>query len=310
MSFARDVKSEIISKDTANDSCCKVAAAYAGACFGKHFDDKGVIIHTENEYIAAFAKKLFTKIGVRSEYYLKGKQNFGLYEFAVKNESSIEKMLGIFGHSGKETSIRINSDVFLCKNCVNTFISAAFVFCGIITNPEKEYNLEFLSNKYLLMNDFSALLFAQGFTPKLTTRKGLNVLYIKKSEQIEDLLTFMGAGFCALTVMNTKVYKDIRNKANRITNCETANIDKTVRANQNSIMAIEYLQKNNAFNTLPKPLIQVALLRQKMPEAPLKDIAQMCEPEISKSGLAHRFKKIEEIAKQLQNRNSNNSAEV
>ncbi len=303
MSFATDVKSEIIAKDAQQNSCCKIAAAYAGACFGKHFDKKGVIIHTENEYIAAFAKKLFTKIGVKGDYYLKGKQNFGLYEFAVKNEHDVKKMLKIFGHSGEETSIRINGDIFLCKNCVNTFISAAFVFCGIITNPEKEYNLEFLSNKYLLMNDLSALLFAQEFTPKLTTRKGLNVLYIKKSEQIEDLLTYMGAGFSSLTVMNTKVYKDIRNKANRITNCETANIDKTVRANQNSIKAIEYLQKNNAFNTLPKPLVQAALLRQKMPEAPLKDLAQMCEPEISKSGLAHRFKKIETIAKQLQELN-------
>ncbi len=300
MSFAQDVKKEIISKDIQQNNCCKTAGAYAAACFGKYFDDKGVVIHTENSVIASYAKKLFSKIEIDGEFYLTGKQTKSLYEFAIKDEKQINKMLNVFGHKGNETSVRINSDMFVCKNCVNVFTAMAFIFGGTVTNPEKEYNLEFVSNKYMLIHDFEALLLAHDFTPKHTLRKGLNILYIKQSEQIEDLLTFMGASSAALNVMNTKVYKDFRNKANRITNCETANIDKIVKANQTHIQAIEFLQANNAFNTLPNPLKEAALLRVEMPEASLKDLAQECTPPISKSGLAHRFRKIEEIAKQMQ----------
>ncbi|MFQ9681017.1 MAG: DNA-binding protein WhiA [Ruthenibacterium lactatiformans] len=80
------------------------------------------------------------------------------------------------------------------------------------------------------------------------------MLYLKASEQIEDLLTFMGASGAALEIMNLKVYKDFRNKANRITNCETANIDKTVSASGQTLEAIAYLKKRGAFETLPAPL--------------------------------------------------------
>ncbi len=309
LSFSKDVKMEIIQRDIPQNDCCKISAAYAAACFGKYFDKKGVVIHTESKEIAAYAKKLFSRININGNYFLKGKNESGIYEFNIKNNADIINLFKIFGHSANEPAIRINGDLFLCNNCVNMFISSAFIFSGTITNPEKEYNLEFLSNRLMLMQDLSALLHARIFSPRLTTRKSINVLYIKQSEQIEDLLTFMGASFCALSVMNTKVYKDFRNKANRITNCETANIDKIVKANQTTLKDIEFLQKNNAFNTLPQNLKDVALLRLNMPEASLKDLADICTPPISKSGIAHRFKKIEEIAKQTKQTMQKNESE-
>ena len=76
---------------------------------------------------------------------------------------------------------------------MSAFVAAAFLCCGTITNPQREYNLEFLSVRYNLILDFEALLMGHGFAPKHTRRKGSNVLYLKASEQIEDLLTFMGA---------------------------------------------------------------------------------------------------------------------
>lgn len=126
-------------------------------------------------------------------------------------------MLALFGHTGEEPSLRINSRNFTCEHCVSAFVAAAFLCCGTITNPQREYNLEFLSVRYNLILDFEALLLGHGFAPKHTRRKGSNVLYLKASEQIEDLLTFMGASGAALEIMNLKVYKDFRNKANRIT---------------------------------------------------------------------------------------------
>jgi hypothetical protein len=207
-----------------------------------------------------------------------------------------------FGHTGSEPSLRINSQNFVCEHCVGAFVASAFLCSGTITNPEKEYNLEFLSGRYQLMRDFSALLMGHGFAPKLTRRKGCNVLYFKASEQIEDMLTFMGASGAALQIMNLKVYKDFRNKANRITNCETANIDKTVAASSQTLEAIAFLREQGALDALPEPLRQAAAMREEYPDLSLKELAQQFSPPLSKSGLSHRMKKLEQLAKEQKER--------
>ncbi len=280
MSFSQDVKKEIIARE-AGGSCCAVAAAYGFACFGKYFDTRGVVLHTEQIAVAQYAKKMFARPG------------------------EVRRMLALFGHTGEEPSLRINSRNFTCEHCVSAFVAAAFLCCGTITNPQREYNLEFLSVRYNLILDFEALLMGHGFAPKHTRRKGSNVLYLKASEQIEDLLTFMGASGAALEIMNLKVYKDFRNKANRITNCETANIDKTVSASGQTLEAIAYLKKRGAFETLPAPLREAAALREQNPDLSLKELAGLVRPPLSKSGLSHRMKKLEQTAESLKERTRN-----
>ena len=104
--------------------------------------------------------------------------------------------------------------------------------------------------------------------------------------------------------MHMKVYKDFRNKANRITNCETANIDKTVSANGTTLFAIEFLKKHNALDTLSQQLRIAAEIRCAYPDLSLKDLALQFEPPLSKSGLSHRLKKIEQIANSMAERAS------
>ena len=105
--------------------------------------------------------------------------------------------------------------------------------------------------------------------------------------------------------MNLKVYKDFRNKANRITNCETANIDKTVSASGQTLEAIAYLKKRGAFETLPAPLREAAALREQNPDLSLKELAGLVRPPLSKSGLSHRMKKLEQTAESLKERTRN-----
>ncbi|MFR8460805.1 MAG: RNase adapter RapZ [Ruthenibacterium lactatiformans] len=304
VSFSQDVKKEIIARE-AGGSCCAVAAAYGFACFGKYFDTRGVVLHTEQIAVAQYAKKMFARAGVAGKIYVKGSEESRVYEFAVKEPDEVRRMLALFGHTGEEPSLRINSRNFTCEHCVSAFVAAAFLCCGTITNPQREYNLEFLSVRYNLILDFEALLMGHGFAPKHTRRKGSNVLYLKASEQIEDLLTFMGASGAALEIMNLKVYKDFRNKANRITNCETANIDKTVSASGQTLEAIAYLKKRGAFETLPAPLREAAALREQNPDLSLKELAGLVRPPLSKSGLSHRMKKLEQTAESLKERTRN-----
>lgn len=301
MSFSQDVKKEIAARDLPKN-CCAVAAGYAIACFAKYFDANGIVLHTEQISVAKYAQKVMERAGIPGKIDVKEREESCLYEFSVKDPQAVEKLLRLFGHLGDEPNLRINSHNFTCEHCVVAFVSTAFLCCGTMTDPRKEYNLEFVSNRYHLMHDFEALLMSRNFTPRHTGRKGANVLYLKASEQIEDLLTFMGASGAALEIMNMKVYKDFRNKANRITNCETANIDKIVAANGTTLSAIAFLEKHNALETLPQQLRTAAQLRCAYPDLGLKELALQFEPPLSKSGLSHRLKKIEQIAKSMAER--------
>lgn len=304
MSFSQDVKKEILAKELPK-GCCAVAAAYGVACFGKYFDARGIVLHTEVPAVAQYAKKVLARAGIMGTVTAKGTDDSRMYEFAVKDPDEVHKMLTLFGHTGEETTLRINSRNFVCEHCASAFASAAFLCSGTMANPEKEYHLEFLSTRYNLMKDFEALLKAHGFAPRRTQRKGTNVLYLKASEQIEDMLTYMGASGAALQIINLKVYKDFRNKANRIANCETANIDKIVLANENTLRAVEYLERHGALKTLPEHLQAAAAMRAQYPDESLAALAARMQPAVSKSGLAHRMKKLEELAAAMRERSLN-----
>ena len=283
MSFSGQIKKEIAGREIQRP-CCVVAAAYGVACFAKYFDQKGVVLHTERAFVAQWAKAVFAAAGVEGKVYVRGGDQSS-YEFAVKDPFETEKMLALFGHTGEETALRIHRDLFLCDECFHAFAAAAFLAAGTATDPQKGYCLEFLTPRYRLSRDFEDLLTEHEFIPGRAVRKGSNVLYFKSSEPIEDLLTTMGASGSALEIMQLKVYKDFRNRANRITNCETANIDKTVEANRETLEAIRFLEKAGVLQTLPQPLQDAAALRKKAPDLSLAELAELSPEPISKSGL-------------------------
>ncbi len=294
MSFSGDSKKEIAAQPIRRP-CCWVAAAYGIACFSKYFDTKGIVLHTERAFVAQWAKAAFAGAGVEGKVYVRGEDG-GSYEFAVKDPYEAEKALALFGHTGEETSLRIHRDIFLCDDCFAAFTAAAFLASGTATDPQKGYCLEFLTPRFRLSQDFEALLAEHGFQPGRAVRKGSYVLYFKSSEPIEDLLTTMGASGSALEIMQQKVYKDFRNRANRITNCETANIDKTVQANLETLEAIRFLEGCGALSSLPQPLQDAAALRRQNPDLSLAELVPLSKETLSKSGLSHRLRKIREKA--------------
>lgn len=290
MSFSQQVKKEIVAQNI-DATCCVTSACYGVACFGKYFDSRGVVLHTEQEYIAQWALDMFRKAGVAG-ILKKRKKTTRNNEFAVKDPHEVEKMLALFAHTGAETSLRIKRETLECPNCFAAFTAAAFLCSGVVVDPKKGYLLEFISPRYSMIRDFENILKENRFEPKWTNRKGYNLLYFKASEQIEDLLTTMGASQSSMEIMNTKIYKDFRNTANRITNCETANIDKTVAANRKVLDAIQYLKKHNAWDTLPPALQEAGELRRAYPSLSLAELADLGDAELTKSGLSHRFRNI------------------
>lgn len=301
MSFAQNIKQEIANRRIVRP-CCAKAAAYAAACFGRYFDARGVVVQTDLAETARCIQVAYRMAGLEGDIIEKERANGRIYEFAVKEPGEVERMLACFGHTGREANLRINPGNLACGQCAGWFAAAAFLCSGTATDPQKGYNLEFSTPRRNLARDFEALLAEHEFLPHRTLRKGSSVVYVKASEKIEELLTFMGATNAALEVMNSKIYKDIRNKTNRLTNCETANMDKTATANAQTARAIRYLQQKNALDALPEPLRQAAALRLEYPEYSLAQLAAVFVPPVSKSGLSHRLKKLEEIAQQMQER--------
>ena len=301
MSFSQDVKNEIVQKKITRE-CCALAASYGIACFGRYFDSKGLVLHTELLGVAQYAKRLFGICGVHGAIITKERPSGPLYEFKVDDPQEVDKMLKLFHCEEEQVSRHIDPRLIRCGHCFSAFVASAFLCCGTITYPSKEYNLEFLCPRYNLAKDLEGILAEHEFTPRRTVRKGVNVIYVKASEQVADLLTFMGAGGAAMQIMDHKMFKELRNKTNRLNNCEMANIDKVVTANVAARKAIEYLQEKGDFDALPAPLRQAAQLRLDWPDLSLAQLVQKSPEPISKSGLSHRLKKLEQLADELRQR--------
>ncbi len=301
MSFSQDVKNEIVQKKITRE-CCALAASYGIACFGRYFDSKGLVLHTELLGVAQYAKRLFGICGVHGAIITKERPSGPLYEFKVDDPQEVDKMLKLFHCEEEQVSRHIDPRLIRCGHCFSAFVASAFLCCGTMTDPSKEYNLEFLCPRYNLAKDLEGILAEYEFTPRRTVRKGVNVIYVKASEQVADLLTFMGAGGAAMQIMDHKMFKELRNKTNRLNNCEMANIDKVVTANVAARKAIEYLQEKGDFDALPAPLRQAAQLRLDWPDLSLAQLVQKSPEPISKSGLSHRLKKLEQLADELRQR--------
>ena len=310
MSFSTQVKTEIC-RTQPRRRCCVRAACYGFACFGKYFDSKGVVLHTERAMIAQQAQHLYRRLGIKSSITEKQRQDGVIYEFAVKEPVYVWKLLEEFGRTQPDGQLHLDKSLLECPDCRAAFLGAAFLCCGVVMDPAKEYSLEFELFKETLAQDLYELLCEMGYEPKRARRQYSFVLYYRASEQVTDLLTLMGATNASLELINQKIYKELRNKTNRITNCENANIDKILNASQAAIENLKFLQENQRFATLPDELRQVAQARLSHPEYSLAELGQLLNPPLGKSGVSHRLRRLAQIAQdcRIQDKQQNQKKE-
>ena len=301
MSFASRAREEIAQHSLQKD-CCVRAAAYGIACFAKYFDAKGLVLQTEQLQTVLTAQRLFARCGVQGEILRRQRPSGVLYEFNIRTPEQVQRMHELFGTTGLETSLQIDPTLIRCQTCVSAYIGAAFLCSGTVTDPQKEYNLEFLTARTNLARDFEALLAEHEFAPHRTRRNGVNLIYVKTSANVEKLLAFMGAGDAAEQIRTQKAFKQVRNQTNRQTNCDTANLGKTARANAQTLKAIRFLQEQHALEALPDVLQEAAAKRLQYPDLSLAALCSCFDPVVSKSGLSHRMKKLESLADALRQR--------
>ena len=226
MSFSNDVRSEICS--SVNDKDKRFACLYGMLLFSRTLSAEHICFQSESSISAELFRSLFRaviKVEPSIEQHTR-KNGTSLHTCEVRG-STAEAVYQKYRLA--ENKRVINSEI-IATNSLGVFTAGVFLACGSVNDPSKEYHLEFACPEEGLAQQLETLLHDIGVTARTMVRRGQNIVYIKGSESIEDTLTFIGAPQCTLELMNMKIYKDIRNKANRIANCDAANIDKVVKA--------------------------------------------------------------------------------
>lgn len=305
MSFSQEVKLELSEVECTTHAEMK-AQAYGMTIFSKlHRTDKALFA-TESQTAARVYSQLMTIITGSifdvniplNRKSLRDKQiTVTSPDFADRNS-----LLLYFGHIENELSLHINRANFESEESFPSFLRGAFLSYGNVTDPQKDYHLEFVSPFQNLAKDLSCLIEEiEQLTvkPKLINRKGSFIIYLKDSEGISDLLTLIGAQMSALKIIQEKMVKSVRNTINRKINSETANSNKTAKASAKQLLAIDRIKKKRGLESLPSELYELAILRVENPESSLRELGEMLNPPISRSGVNHRMERIMELAEEL-----------
>ncbi len=298
MSFSNDVKTEILENKPLRVRFRK-AQAYGLFLFARHFNENTISMTTESEetakLYAQMAKDLAGK-SVQVNIKERSSQKKTLYEVSLPKQEDRLRLLAALGHT---TADGINRESSTTGEEVNAFLGGVYLACGSLTDPAKSYHLEFVVRDPVLLTQLAAILDQVVPGVRESTRRGAGILYYKECAQIEDLLAAIGASKASLAMIEVEIFKGVRNKANRVTNCETANIDKLVKAASSQIEDIQFIISKMGEDWLPESLRAVALLRLANPELSLRQLAEEIPGGISRSGMHHRLDKLSKLAEQL-----------
>lgn len=314
MSFSTSTKEELARLEE-NKKCCELAELSAlvrmdGTLQISSNQQYSLNVITES---APVARKIYNlarnlldlpaSIVVRRKLRLK-KNNSYLVKIYPKGGEDLQK-LGLLNIEG-EILAGINKNIIKHRCDQKAYLRGAFLAGGSISNPEGgNYHLEIITNDIILAQDISKLLNKFDLKAKISTRKNFHVVYMKESEHIFEFLALIGAHQALFDFENIRIIKDMRNQVNRIVNCETANLNKTVDAAVRQLENIKLIQQTIGLKALPENLLEVANLRLQYPDSSLKELGEMMVPKVGKSGINHRLRKIDEIAEKIPRTRSN-----
>lgn len=287
-SFSFDVKTEICGIRT-KMNCCRFSLFY-GMLYGiMDISREEISFESDNPAVAVQLNRLLKEFcRIKGENPL---QSLRDYETAVKTLADYPSLF---------EGDPLSDSVMKCEFCGWAFAKGVFLTCGTVTRPETSYHMEFLFRGEARAKAFAEYLNILGLPPKLIKRRGgYYGVYYKDSETVVDILGHFGANNAAFELLDVIIYKDLRNNANRVANCETANIGKTIAASNQQMRAIERILESDAAEDLPDELKQTLDLRAAFPDASLAELASRHQPPITRSGVNHRLKRLIDFADKL-----------
>jgi len=299
VSFSGTAKAEVC-RAVLQKHCCYLAECFGILLFCNSFNSEGIRIITESREFAAILPRLFKRAFNVNFDLFPSIEAPGKLTFQITDPDKLETIMDSYGFDPKDTlSLHVNLAMVEDDCCKAAFLRGAFLAGGSVTDPNKGYHMEITTTHRIVSRETDALIQeVMGLSMKTASRGGGQVLYLKQSEQISDLLTYLGAYVAAMGIMEARLEKDLNNKVNRRCNCDDANTSKVVEAAQEQLAAIRILRDKGILESLPVKIQQAAYARETNPEASLSELAAMLEPPLSKPAMNHRLKKLVETAKE------------
>ena len=310
MSFSSEVKAEIASDIPSAKHCRIASAAVLLMCIGrfeKDPDGKYRLLLSQDNGEAL--RKCFTLVCktsnirtvVCSPAYTGGREPRGWLQADLSSDTvrELAQMIRACDSSGnlrEDGCCTVPAELLGRSCCRRNYVRDLFLCCGSVSDPRKEYHLEWSCDSKEQASQLKEILLSFGKEAKAVLRKKDHVVYFKDSEDIVDLLNLMGAPISMMEMENQRILKGLRNSVNRRVNCETANIGKTVSASRKQIIDIRFLEDSGILRTLPESLRKMAELRLQYPDTPLRELGDLAVPPIGKSGVNHRLRRLTEIA--------------
>lgn len=299
LSFSASAKAETC-RMFPQKNCCALAQCFGVLLFCNSFQGDNIKIITESREFAYILPKLFKKAFDLDFDSYPSMASPGKLVFQIWEEGKIKTIMEAFGFDPTgNLALHVNLPVVEEDCCKAAFLRGAFLAGGSVTDPGKGYHMEITTTHQSVARETDALLReVLGFAPKTASRGGSVVLYLKQSELISDLLTYLNAPLAAMGIMEARLEKELNNKVNRRCNCDDANISKVVEAAQEQLAAIRILRQRGLVEKLPKKLQEALIAREENPSASLGELAAMMEPPITKPAMNNRMKKICGIARE------------
>ena len=307
MSYTIKIKNEISKiENTKSESIAELSAFIRN---NGYIDDNCLYLTTENENILNRLIKFLTSIyDIKVELEKKDNLNFSKKKLnVIKIKDKVSYILQDIGYYSKDNKYLEYPPNYIvgANEEIRSYLRGVFLCQGSINDPESSYHMELLIDKPSEAVFIQKLLNIFDLNAKILTRNNGYMIYIKEADKISDYLKILKANQAVLYFENIRIYHQEKNIANRLNNCEQANIDKIIQTANDQLKYISIIEENMGTELLDDKTKEALKYRKKYPESSLKELSEIISLEtgkkITKSGLNHRFRKIKELAEKLKN---------
>lgn len=300
MSFSNDVKNElsrIETNDVAGDKAELLGLLRMSGAIVIRGMNVGIHFSTENAALARRALQLLkSNYQVQTEVVITRSRRLkknNRYQVQVIPSPQVSTALYELQLLSVESDLK--NPLLENHDCKRTFLRGAFLGGGSISRPSSDYHLEMVTENEDFAHTIIKIMQSFSLKAKLTDRKNEYIVYLKDGESIINFLSVIGAHNAMMELENVRIVKEMRNNVNRAVNCETANLNKVVKAAVRQVRCIHYIDEHMGLAELPPPLQEVAKLRLEHQDVSLNDLVEYSGG-LGKSGINHRLKKLQEIA--------------
>lgn len=306
MSYSSETKEELCRLEP-DSICCLLAelsgiVSAAGSVIYRGGGDKRLSIETENSSVARRVFRLLRDVfDVQPELVTVRRARLG-GRSAHRIEIGGDEASFVLEGCGIQMMLRrgVPREVTVRKCCRMAFLRGVFLASGSVTDPEKEYHLEFVLGDEAFAAALQKLIARFDLDAHMATRRQMSLVYLKGQNEITDMLSIFGAQSARFAMEDAFIRKELRNNANRAVNCDSANMERAIAAAARQAEAIERLIRTVGESSLPPALLETAKLRLQYPEVSLEELGKLLDPPVGKSGVNHRLRRLERMAAELE----------